>query len=99
MNVPVTADSFRLEDALAVKAVLDDPSAGPVLVHCASSNRVGGVLAVIASRRGRSLDEAIADGRAAGLHSPVMENAVRRVLGVPLLRPEGAAPAAPAPRP
>ena len=86
VNVPVTADSFRLEDALAVMAVLDDASAGPVLVHCASSNRVGGVLAVIASRRGRSLDEAIAEGRAAGLHSPVMENAVRRVLGAPLLR-------------
>jgi protein tyrosine phosphatase (PTP) superfamily phosphohydrolase (DUF442 family) len=63
--------------------VLDDPSAGPVLLHCASSNRVGGVWAVIQSRKGKTLDEALAAGQQAGLHSPVMEAAVRRVLGAP----------------
>jgi uncharacterized protein (TIGR01244 family) len=92
VNVPVTPDTFRLDDVLAVQSVLDDVSAGPVLLHCASSNRVGGVLAVLASRRGQPLDEAIATGKAAGLHSPAMENAVRRVLGAPLL-PTSAAPA------
>jgi uncharacterized protein (TIGR01244 family) len=96
VSVPVTADSFSLADALAVEAVLDDPSSGPVLLHCASSNRVGGVMAVLASRRGQSLDEAIAAGKAAGLHSLVMENAVRRVLGAPLLPAPPAAPPAPA---
>ena len=81
--VPVTAGTFSLADVEAVGKVLDDPSAFPVLVHCASSNRVGGAFAVLESKKGKSLDEALAAGRAAGLHSPQMEAAVRRVLGVP----------------
>ena len=43
VSVPITAQSFSLADALKVKGVLDDPASGPVLLHCASSNRVGGV--------------------------------------------------------
>ena len=38
---------------------------------------------MIQARKGKSLEEAEAAGRAAGLHSPQMEAAVRRVLGVP----------------
>ncbi len=52
--VPVTADSFSLADVDAVQKVLDDPSSGPVLLHCASSNRVGAVWAVIQSRKGKT---------------------------------------------
>jgi hypothetical protein len=56
-----------------------------VLLHCASSNRVGGVLAVMAHRKGKPLDDAIAEGQQAGLKSPAMIDAVRRVAkdGVP----------------
>lgn len=102
VSVPITPDSFRLEDVLAVQRVLEDPWTGPVLLHCASSNRVGAVLAVLQARKGQPLDEALAAGRAAGMSSPAMENAVRRVLGAPL-RPSAPAaatapPAAP-PRP
>jgi hypothetical protein len=75
--------------------VLDDPSAGPVLLHCASSNRVGGVWAVIQARKGKALDEALAAGREAGLHNPQMEAAVRRVLGVPAATPPKPVPANP----
>jgi uncharacterized protein (TIGR01244 family) len=81
--VPVTPDTFSLEDVEAVETVLDDPAAGPVLLHCASSNRVGGLFAVVEARKGKSLEEAVAAGRTAGLHSPAMEAAVRRVLGAP----------------
>lgn len=88
--VPVTPETFSLADVEAVEKVLDDPSAGPVLLHCASSNRVGGVWAVIQARKGKSLDEAEAAGREAGLHSPQMEAAAQRVLGAPA---PGAAPA------
>ena len=91
VSVPVTPDTFSLADVEAVEKVLDDPSAGPVLLHCASSNRVGGAWAVLQSRKGKSLDEALAAGRAAGLHSPQMEAAVRRVLGVPETAPGPAA--------
>ena len=78
--VPVTSGTFSLEDVQAVERVLDDPEAAPVLLHCASSNRVAAVWAAIQTRDGRTLEEAEAAGRAAGLHSPSMWEAVLRVL-------------------
>ena len=78
--VPVSAASFSLKDVAAVRKVLDDPSAGPVLLHCASSNRVGAVWAMIESQRGKGLEDALAEGRRAGLKSGPMEDAVRRLL-------------------
>jgi uncharacterized protein (TIGR01244 family) len=78
--VPVTAGTFSLEDVKAVERVLDEPGAGPVLLHCASSNRVAAVWAVIQARDGRTLEEAESASRAAGLHSPSMWEAVLRVL-------------------
>jgi uncharacterized protein (TIGR01244 family) len=83
LSIPIRPETFSLADVEAVEKVLDDPSAAPVLLHCGSSNRVGGAWAVIQARKGKSLEEAEAAGRAAGLHSPQMEAAVRRVLGVP----------------
>ena len=80
--VPVTSGTFSLEDVEAVERVLDDPDMGPVLLHCASSNRVAAVWAVIQSRDGRTLEEAEAASRAAGLHSPSTWEAVLRVLEV-----------------
>ncbi len=95
VSVPITLETFSLSDVEAVEKVLDDPSAGPVLLHCASSNRVGGVWAVIQARKGKGLDEALAAGREAGLHNPQMEAAVRRVLGVPAATPPNPAPVNP----
>jgi uncharacterized protein (TIGR01244 family) len=80
VSVPVSPDTFSLEDARKVEAVLTDQDAAPVLLFCSSSNRVGGVVAVIERMRGRSKDEALAEGRKAGLKSPAMEKAVVRVL-------------------
>ena len=80
LSVPVTPAAFSLADAKAVAAVLDDPKAGPVLLYCSSSNRVGGVWAVVQALRGKSDEEALADGRKAGLKSPAMVEATKRVL-------------------
>ena len=80
VSVPVTPATFSLADAKAVAAVLDDPKAGPVLFYCSSSNRVGGVWAVVQALRGKSDGEALADGRKAGLKSPSMIEATERVL-------------------
>ena len=85
--VPMTAASFKLEDALEVKRVLEDPAAGPVLLHCASSNRVGGVLAVIEAKAGKPVEQAIEEGRKAGLKSDAMVEAVKRVLAEPAAKP------------
>jgi uncharacterized protein (TIGR01244 family) len=97
VSIPVTADTFSLADVEALEKVLADPASAPVLLHCGSSNRVGGAWAVIQARKGKSLEEAEAAGRAAGLHSPQMEAAVRRVLGVPPAMAPPAPAAAPAP--
>jgi uncharacterized protein (TIGR01244 family) len=80
VSVPVTAASLSLADVAAIEKVLDDPAAAPVLFHCASSNRIGGVWAVIQARKGKSLDAALAAGRDAGLKSATMEDAVRRLV-------------------
>jgi uncharacterized protein (TIGR01244 family) len=87
VNVPITPDTFSLDSVKAVEAVLADPKAGPVLLHCASSNRVGAVWAAVQVRKGMPLAQALDEGRAAGL-KPTMEGPLLRVLGAP------AAPAA-----
>jgi uncharacterized protein (TIGR01244 family) len=80
--VPITPDRFRREDVEAVGRVLDDAEAGPVLLHCASGNRVGAVWTVRQVMKGRSYADAEAEGRAIGLQGPPMLAAVRRVLGM-----------------
>src|SRR6266568_4368274 len=81
--VPVSADTFSAADVDAVAKVLDDPAAGPTLLHCSSANRVGAVWTVLQVRKGKTLAEAEAEGRAIGLASPAMQEAVKRVLGQP----------------
>src|SRR5512143_3413767 len=78
--VPVTADTLSLEDASRVEKVLEDESAAPVLLHCATANRVGAVWAVLAVKGGKTLDEALAEGKEIGLRSPALVDAVRRVV-------------------
>lgn len=80
VSVPVSPDTFTIEDAKKVDAVLSDQKAAPVFLFCASSNRVGGVVAVLERMRGRSKEEALAEGRKAGLKSPAMEKAALRVM-------------------
>jgi len=85
--VPITPATFSLDDVRLVEEVLNDAGSGPVLLHCASSNRVGGVWAAIEARRGKSLEEAEKAGKAAGLRSPTMLEALRRVLDEPPAAP------------
>ena len=87
VSVPFTSASFSLADALKVKGVLDDPASGPVLLHCAAANRAGGVLAVIEAKNGKSLEQAIEEGKKAGLRSDAMVEAVKRALAEPAPKP------------
>lgn len=52
---------------------------GPVLIHCASSNRVGALLALRKSLNGASDEEALAYGRGAGMTrlEPVVKERLR----------------------
>ena len=80
VHVPLTASTLSDADVQAVRAVLDDAAAGPVLIHCTSGNRVGAVWAVIQGRRGKTADEAEAEGRRVGMKGSAMTSAVRRLL-------------------
>ncbi|HVR71679.1 MAG TPA: sulfur transferase domain-containing protein [Vicinamibacteria bacterium] len=77
--VPVSPATLSAKDVDAVAAVLDDAAAEPILLHCASGNRAGGLLAAVLARKGKSLEEAEAEGVKAGLASDGMKEAVRRV--------------------
>ena len=79
VSVPVTPATLTEKDVEAVAAILDDATAEPVLLHCASANRAGGLLAAVLARQGKSLEEAEAEGVKAGLASASMKEAVRRV--------------------
>jgi len=87
VSVPISRETFSLGDVAAVRKVLDEPGVGPVLLHCATANRVGAVWAVIQAQDGRSLEQAEAAGRAAGLHSAVWIEAVHRLLATPATAP------------
>jgi uncharacterized protein (TIGR01244 family) len=67
LSLPVSgADSISWENAAKLEEILSSYD-GPVLVHCASGNRVGALLALSKSENGAGDEEAVAYGRAAGL--------------------------------
>ena len=79
-HLPITAASFSRADVDRF-AQLAGATKGQILVHCASSNRVGGLWAAyLAITQGVYSQEAIAQGKAAGLHSAEAESATLRVI-------------------
>jgi len=64
-----------------IQAELDAADAGPVVLHCGSSNRVGAVWALYAgTEQGLDRDAAIAEGLAAGLRSPALKRQLEETL-------------------
>jgi uncharacterized protein (TIGR01244 family) len=67
VSLPISgASEVSYENASALDKILGDAE-GPVLLHCASSNRVGALLSLRARMRGASPEEALELGTAAGL--------------------------------
>jgi uncharacterized protein (TIGR01244 family) len=80
-TLPVAgAAGITMENARQLRQLLQGAE-GPVLVHCASGNRVGALVALGAADAGATVEDAIAQGRAAGLSSA--EARVRELLGAP----------------
>ncbi len=80
VTIPVSPDSFSSEDVQQFADVVNSTD-DPLLLHCASSNRVGGMWAAyLALHRGVDADEAIELGRSVGLRSESMISAARRVV-------------------
>jgi uncharacterized protein (TIGR01244 family) len=80
VSVPISVPTFSAADVDAVAKVLGDAEARPILLHCASANRVGAVWGVLQVRQGRTVEEAEAAARAIGLTSPTLTDAMRRVM-------------------
>ena len=67
VRLPIAgADDVTFENAARLDEILAGID-GPVLLHCASGNRVGALFALRASRAGASDEEALEVGKAAGL--------------------------------
>ena len=81
VSVPLTPASLTGADVDKVMAALAEHEAGPVLLHCHSGNRAGGVWAVLVARSGGPWAQAVEEGRQAGLASPEMTEAARKVAG------------------
>jgi len=81
VSIPVAGgDSLSEKTARALDDALANAE-GKVMVHCHSGNRVGAIYALREHYvRGKSPEEALAFGRAAGLRA--LEPAVRKVLGL-----------------
>ncbi|WP_421100708.1 beta-lactamase hydrolase domain-containing protein [Stenotrophomonas sp. PUT21] len=69
VRIPIAgAAGLTDANAQALRTALAQ-SQGPVLLHCASGNRAGALLALLEARNGASVDEALTLGRAAGMTS------------------------------
>lgn len=79
LQIPVAGAAGVTEDnARALRAAIYEAAPQPVLVHCGTANRVGALVAVASALDGASVDEALADGRRAGLLG--LEPTVRALL-------------------
>lgn len=76
-HLPIgSADDLDMAEVLRLDALLDAAGDEPVLVHCASSNRVGALFALRAAwLEGKDADQAIDTGREWGLAG--LEDTVR----------------------
>ena len=82
VNVPFTG--MPTDGELAkIYAELNKAGDGKVLMHCASSNRVGVAWAAFrGTQHGLPAETAIAEGKAAGLKNPALEKLTREKLGL-----------------
>ncbi|MCW2001166.1 uncharacterized protein (TIGR01244 family) [Xanthomonas translucens] len=68
VRLPIrTAAGLTPDNVRALQRVLDQQAQGKVLLHCASGNRAGALLALLAAREGASAEQALQIGRDAGL--------------------------------
>lgn len=77
VSLPVDRDGISFENAESLDKLIKSYDA-PVLVHCASSNRVGALLALRASLGGADAAAALEVGKQGGLKS--LEGQVREIL-------------------
>lgn len=82
VHAPMTKDAPPAEgDVAKAFDTLEKAGDEPVLLHCASSNRVGYMWATFrATRQGVPVEQAITEGKAAGMKSPELEQMAREYI-------------------
>jgi uncharacterized protein (TIGR01244 family) len=79
VHVPVQSEPPADADIQRVMKILEGAKDAPVLLHCASSNRVGMMWSIFRARQhGLATDQALAEGKAAGMRNPALEAAARK---------------------
>ncbi len=79
IKMPINgADDITFAKASELDQLLQQHREHTVLLHCASSNRVGALLALRAAQQGATRDQALAIGRAGGMKS--LESKVQTLL-------------------
>ena len=88
VNIPVAGAT--LDKAAIDRFVAElDKAERPVIVHCASSNRVGALYYAWLRAKGMPREEALAKGKAAGLKSPELIEKVDAALAGGAEKPKG----------
>jgi len=77
VNLPIGGEDITFDKARELESLIDDYD-GPVLIHCASANRVGALLALMMVDDGADDELAIEMGKAAGMTR--LEPLVREIL-------------------
>jgi len=75
-HIPVSGvGDITMDKAEQLEALLKQTKDDKVLLHCASGNRIGALMALIAFKNGKSVDEAMTAGTQAGLRglAPVVQ--------------------------
>ena len=81
LHLPMDSMAPTVAAAEHFLAVIADPAIQPVYIHCASANRVGAVWAIKrVVQDGWTREQAIEEGQAIGLKSPVLLEFVHRYL-------------------
>ena len=77
-SIPVAGGAgVNAENAASLQSLLDRFDGEPVLIHCATGNRVGALMAMSAAAGGASIDSAIAEGARWGMTSEGLQGVVR----------------------
>jgi uncharacterized protein (TIGR01244 family) len=77
LTIPITTKTITDEKVDSFAEIVDDPDNKPLLIHCAGSNRVGGMWYIYrALKHGVPEEESLEEAVAAGLRSPVLEQIV-----------------------
>ncbi len=77
-NIPISGPQDLTDAAVELLLEMLDEAPGKTLIHCASSNRVGAMLALAAQKKGATVEQALAIGRSGGLTR--MEPMVAQIL-------------------